>query len=254
MVTPSRYIPLSRARRLVCDLMRYAKKLPTIPNSRTIVIPELVAARRAAPVPVSWAAIFIRAFGLVARRHPKLRQCYVAFPWPRIYEHESSHCSVVVEREWAGEPIVLTARVRRPEEAPLLEIDGHIRRFRDDPLKSIPDFVDLLRYAKLPVLLRRLVLWAGFHLYPPKRIRHFGTFMFTSLAKFGVQQEHSIALVTSNFTVGPIDSAGRATARIVYDHRVMDGRDVARALVDIEATLNGEVLAELRALRAKEAA
>jgi hypothetical protein len=250
----NRYIPLSLARRLVCDLMHFAKPIPTIPLARAIRVPELVAARRAVLPNVSWAAIFVRAYGLLAKEHPHLRQVYVPFPWPRIYEHESSHCSLTVEREWNGEPILLTAKIRRPEESPLIEIDAAIRRFRDDPIESIPEFARLLNYARLPRLLRRLSLWSALSLYAPKRIKLFGTFMFSSLGNFGVEQVHPIALVTTHLSVGPIDSAGSATARIVYDHRVMDGRDISRAFVDLESILNGPVLAELRAMVRKEAA
>ena len=43
-----------------------------------------------------------------------------------------------------------------------------------------------------------------------------------------------------------IRTDGSADVRIVYDHRVLDGRGVARALVDLEAVMNGEMAEELR--------
>jgi pyruvate/2-oxoglutarate dehydrogenase complex dihydrolipoamide acyltransferase (E2) component len=36
--------------------------------------------------------------------------------------------------------------------------------------------------------------------------------------------------------------------RIIYDHRVMDGADVARALIRLEEVLNGEIVDELKRL------
>ena len=42
--------------------------------------------------------------------------------------------------------------------------------------------------------------------------------------------------------------------KIIYDHRVMDGRDVARALNEIERILQGEMLDEVSALRKRVAA
>ena len=41
---------------------------------------------------------------------------------------------------------------------------------------------------------------------------------------------------------------------IIYDHRVMDGATVARALQDLERVMQCEIVAELRYLRAVEAA
>jgi hypothetical protein len=40
----------------------------------------------------------------------------------------------------------------------------------------------------------------------------------------------------------------------MYDHRVMDGANVARALEELERVLKTEILAELRYLQAVEAA
>ena len=40
--------------------------------------------------------------------------------------------------------------------------------------------------------------------------------------------------------------AGRVVVKLIYDHRVLDGAYVARRLRDIEETLNGVILEELR--------
>jgi pyruvate/2-oxoglutarate dehydrogenase complex dihydrolipoamide acyltransferase (E2) component len=42
--------------------------------------------------------------------------------------------------------------------------------------------------------------------------------------------------------------------RLTYDHRVLDGGTVARALADLERYLTHELLAELRYLEAVDAA
>jgi hypothetical protein len=47
---------------------------------------------------------------------------------------------------------------------------------------------------------------------------------------------------------GPIDEKGSVTVRIHYDHRVMDGASIARALERFERILNGAVVDEIRAL------
>ena len=39
-----------------------------------------------APRPPGWAAIFVKAFYLVAKDQPVLRTLYLKWPWPRFYE------------------------------------------------------------------------------------------------------------------------------------------------------------------------
>jgi hypothetical protein len=47
---------------------------------------------------------------------------------------------------------------------------------------------------------------------------------------------------------GVIDSDGYVNVRIIYDHRVMDGAIVARALARLEQILNTSILDEIRSL------
>jgi hypothetical protein len=47
---------------------------------------------------------------------------------------------------------------------------------------------------------------------------------------------------------------GGLDVRIIYDHRVMDGTTVARALGDLERVLRHEIVAELRYMRGVDAA
>src|SRR5262249_24698583 len=63
----------------------------------------------------------------------------------------------------------------------------------------------------------------------------------------GAEQVHPISPLTTTFTYGPIDPAtGRIVVKLIYDHRVLDGAYIARRLQDIEDTLNGPILDELR--------
>ena len=47
-----------------------------------------------------------------------------------------------------------------------------------------------------------------------------------------------------------IATDGTVTVRLVYDHRVLDGAAVARALARLEEVLRGAVVAELRTMSA----
>jgi pyruvate/2-oxoglutarate dehydrogenase complex dihydrolipoamide acyltransferase (E2) component len=45
-----------------------------------------------------------------------------------------------------------------------------------------------------------------------------------------------------------IEPTGDVAVRVSYDHRVLDGADVARALASLERFIKHEILAELRYL------
>src|SRR6476620_9778117 len=82
-----RYLPVSYFRRLVTDLMHFSAAVPSVTIERRMDLARLVAARHACTPPLSWSAIFTKAFALVAARTPLLRTSYMKCPWPRFYEH-----------------------------------------------------------------------------------------------------------------------------------------------------------------------
>ena len=73
-------------RRLVADLMHASMRVPFVSLARPLNIRSLLEARAQAAQPLGWAAIFIKAFALVAKDQPVLRTLYVKWPWPAFYE------------------------------------------------------------------------------------------------------------------------------------------------------------------------
>jgi hypothetical protein len=242
-------IRLSPARKMVLEILHQARKVPTLPLSRAMRLPELVAARKAQPSPPSWAAIFMKAYGLVARRHPELRRAYIPWLRPHLYEHPHSNCTVLVEREWQGEQVVLMAKVRGPENQPLPAIDSYLRYLATADILEVGAFRQVLRLGRVPGFLRRYTFWRLLNLSGRKRAERMGTFVLSSLGRHGVEQHHPLSPLTTYVTFGPIGPAGDVTAKIIYDHRVMDGATVARSLVSLESTLGSEILEELTSLR-----
>jgi hypothetical protein len=239
-------IPLSVGRKLVEEVLYHARQVPSLPTSRDCRIPALVAARNQAIPPPSWMAIFLKAFASTARKHPELRRAWLPYPYRRIYEHPYSECSVLIEREWEGEPTVLIGRLRAPENMPLTLIHDHLRRFQTDDVWSVPHFRQYLRLGYLPRLFRRYAFWVSLYFSGAKRAKRFGTYSISSIGSLGAEQIHPITPLTTYFTFGPISAAGEVTVKFIYDHRVMDDRTVARALISLEEILNSELLAELR--------
>jgi hypothetical protein len=246
-------IPMHIGRRLVAEMMHHARKVPSIPLARTCRVPALVAARAAAAPPPSWMAIFMKAYGLVGQEIPELRRAWIPYPFPRIYEHPISECGVLMEREVEGEPVVLGAKVRGPETTPLARIDQHLKTFRETPVEKVTPFRQLLRLARVPWPLRRWFLWRVLWLSGHRRARRVGTFVISSLGNYGVEQQHPLTALSTYFTFGPIAADGAVTLKVIYDHRVMDGRTVARILVRLEEVLNGAVLDEVRGLARRAA-
>ena len=77
---------ISLPRRLIIDLMRASRDVPFVSLARTLDVRALLDARAAAARPPGFAAIFVKAFALVARDEPTLRTLYVKWPWPCFYE------------------------------------------------------------------------------------------------------------------------------------------------------------------------
>jgi hypothetical protein len=252
--TKGTQLKLSPARRLMIEMLRHARRIPSIPVARTLQIGATAEARaRAVPTP-SWTAIFIRAYGLVARRHPELRRTFIRLPWPHLYEHPTSVCAVGVEREWQGETILLGGKLRAPEEMSLEQIHRHLRYLKETPVWQVSDFRQVLRLGRMPGLLRRFLFWQTLYISGFKRAKRFGTFMVSSYGSLGAEQLHPLSTHTSLLTFGPISDKGSVVAKIIYDHRVLDGRCVGHCLADLEQVLRTEILAEILSLAGTQSA
>jgi hypothetical protein len=230
------------------ELLHHARRVPSLCLARTLNVAEVALALQEAQQPPSWTALFIRAYGRLSRLHPELRRALIPWPWQHFYEHPHSVCLVPVEREWLGERIVLPARFRSPEDMSLEEADSLLRHYREGPVWDIRPYRQVLRLAHLPWLLRRFSVWQSLYLSGYKRAKRFGTFALSSLGDQGAEQLHPLSPLTTHFTLGPIAADGELVAQILYDHRVLDSRCVARCLMDLEQILHEDILQELRAL------
>jgi len=249
-----RNIPLSTPRRLICDLMHFARKVPTVPVERRMKLGEVVMARRQAEPRPSWCAIFTKALAFVAAARSDLRRAYMTFPWPHLYEHHESVASVAFERQLDDADVVLFAPFRGPENHGLQEIDSWLRHCKESPVEKIPAFRRGLKISKLPLPLRRFIWWFGLNVWGRKRAHYMGTFGVSVYAGLGAASLHPLSPLTTVLNYGVIDANGEVDVRLIYDHRVLDGATVARALEEMERALNCEILAELRYFKAVEAA
>jgi hypothetical protein len=229
--------------------MHFVKRTPTVPVERKINVAAVAAARdRALPRP-SWCSIFTKAWGMACAAHPPLRRIYFGFPFERLYQHPHSVASVAVERPYGEENSVFFTQLNAPEQQALTEIDQRIKWFKDRPLGSSAIMRRQLLVARFPRFVRRSLWWMGLNLDGRLRVRMFGTYGVSAYSGLGASSLHPPTVGTSTISYGVIDAAsGDVTVRVSYDHRALDGADVARALTSLEGFLKHEILAELRYL------
>jgi hypothetical protein len=240
-----RSIPLSLPRRLICDLLHFAHRVPTVPVQRLMNLRALYDARNRAMPRVSWCALFLKGYGLMAQEVPHFRRTYMPFPYARLYEHPYSIASVAVERCYQTEEAVFFGHFRSPESQTLVMLDEALRHYKEAPLEEIGLFRRALLVSRFPRPLRRFFWWLGLNQSGYKRARRMGTFGVSVYSRLGSESLHPLSPLTSTLNYGVIGDDGTVTVRIIYDHRVMDGSTVARALALLEEILNHDIRAEL---------
>ncbi len=248
MQPQGRYIPLSLPRRWILDLLHFAKQMPSIPVERRMSLAPLVKAHVLANKKISWCAVFMKAYAMVIQRFPELRRSFLTWPWGRIYEHAGIVASVAIEREYRGEKAVFFAHLRGPQNQSLCQIDEHLRRFKTVPVEEIGLFRRALKVSRWPGPIRRFLWWISLNGSGPIRERRLGTFGVSVYASLGASSLHPLSPLTTTLNYGPFDAEGNIDVRLTYDHRVLDGAMIARALSMLEDVLCGSILEEVVAL------
>lgn len=241
---------ISLPRRLICDLMHASMGVPFVSLSRALQIRPLLEARAGAATQAGWAAMFVKAFAIVARDEPVLRTVYAKWPWPSLYELPNSVASVAIARVEDGEECVLPQRIAAPEAMALTAVDADIRRAKTAPIEDIPMFRKIMRATRLPLPLRRLSWAIGLN-FGRQRGNWFGSFAVSSVAAYGGGELHPITPGPFVVSYGVVEPNQSIQVVIRWDHRVTDAAPIARVLTRLEQVLNTEIAAELRATGSK---
>jgi hypothetical protein len=239
---------ISLPRRFLTDLMHASISVPFVSLRRTLHIRQLIEAREMMAQPPGFAAIFVKAFCLVAKEEPVLRTLYAKWPWPHFYELPRSVAAVAIARVEDGEDCVLPQKVTAAEELPLTEVDALIRHAKDAPVDEVPAFRKILQATRQPLPLRRLIWLVGIN-FGRQHANYFGNVAVTSVAAYGAGELHALSpgpYILSYGVVGPDRSIDVV---IRWDHRVTDAALIAKTLTRLEQVLNTEIAAELRAQR-----
>jgi hypothetical protein len=228
--------------------MHASLDVPFVSLARPLNVRALLEARAQATQPPGWAAIFVKAFALVAKSDPVLRTLYVKLPSPRFYELPRSVAMVAIARVENGEDCVLPQRVTAPDEMPLSEVDRQIRHAKQAPIEQVPAFRKMLGVTRLPLPLRRLLWWIGLNA-GRHRAKFFGSFGVTSVAAYGPGELHALSPGPFVLSYGAEKPDQTVDVVVRWDHRITDAALMARTLSRLEQVLNTEIAAELRATR-----
>jgi len=250
MSSQRRYRSVPLQRRWMNDLVHFGMKSHVMGHDTRINIAPLLAARAAKQPALGWTAIWMKALALVSLRRPELRTAYLPFPWARLYVHPEMACTVVIERTWQGASALFFQQYAGPEKVPLAELDHSLRRLKQVPVEEVGSFRRMIRLARPPVLVRRLIWRFGLYWSGPLRAKYFGISVLNPYPTGGrVIQSTMPASFMLYF--GVIEPNGDAQIQAFYDHRIMDGVELYRILRDLEATLNRDLVAEIDAMSAK---
>jgi hypothetical protein len=245
-----RSLPISIPRLFITDLLHFAQKVPLCTMQRTMHLAPVAAARaRLTPRP-GWCALFTKAYAIVAAKRPSLRWVYIPWPRPHFYEHPCSIASIALERCWEDEDAIFFTHLRGPDNQSVTQIEEHLRHCKNDPIETIPIFRRMIYTTKLPRPLRRMLWRIGLYSSGARRARHLGTFGVSVTAALGAAGLRPLSPLTTNLSYGVIQPDSSLDVRVTYDHRVLDGGAVARALADLEEVLTGQILAELHSMAA----
>jgi hypothetical protein len=246
-------IPASR--RLTWDLLWFHKDVPLCAHDRKMDLKQVAEAREACAVRIGWPVLFLKAFAIVARDIPELRQTWYRWPWSHLYQHPNSVGTMTVHREIAGVPWLFWGLVTSPDDKALSDIQEEADHFRDAEPGVV--FRKQRKLSRLPTLIRRAIWWWNLNIATHGRASRIGTFFLSTLSSRGAEIQLPPSVHTCCLTYGPLDEQGVCRVTIGYDHRVMDGALIATVLQRLEETLKtvlGSELSQLTTTNAKKAA
>jgi hypothetical protein len=246
-----RWKKLTPARTLVTDIVTIANRMPLAPLLREFDLPELDQLRRQVRPRLSWTVLMMKAYAIVAKRHPELRQIFMRRPFAHIYEHPQNIAQVTITREVAGETRLFFARFHRPEETSLIKLQQQYEFVRRAPLDEVKQFQHQITFARVPAILRKPLWWLLTDWWGSKRALYMGTFgMSISCFREVLGVLH---LGPSTTTVGydMFPRKGKTRITLTFDHRILDGKPAVDILEALYQTISTEITAEVRRLASK---
>jgi len=250
--TQDGFVKLPDSRHFIIDFLYFAKKVPSQPAERTGNFLELDQLRKGTNYRIGWAAIFTRAYAVMANRHPVLRQRICEWPWMRLYQKPEQEAKICVSREYKGEKWLFFFGINKPEGKSLTEIQQELIRASTAPIDTIPAFARQTKYHRVPRFIRRLYWRLALNFPNLCCDAAKGTFGLTSTAPWNATIIHPPSAGHIVLTYSPMDEQGDMQFTLVYDHRIFDGATAAQFLAELEDVLQNQIKNELELLRNRQ--
>jgi hypothetical protein len=239
---------LTLSQRLAIDLLRFTVGVPSHTERMRLNLAAVAAARAQSAARPRWMAVFVKAYAMVANEIPDLRRAYLGLPRPHFYEYPTSIAMFVLDREHEGDKFHFNYTIKNPAALPLAEIDRLITHALKQPIDQVREYRRAVIVARLPTPLRRFLMWLGYNI-GRQRPKYFGTFAVTTHTEGRLSG--LLCAWTTRLSYGRLADDGTMDVRVAVDHRVIDGPTGERALLRLEAILNGPIAEELRAASAR---
>jgi hypothetical protein len=243
---------ISLSRRVIIDLMRASADIPFVAVRRTLSIGRLAAARKSLRNRPAWAAIFAKAFAILAAEQPVLRRVYLKWPWPHFYEFPQTLAMIVVAPDATPDGVLLFP-VKAPDLSSLAEADAMIRSAKSQPIEATPFFRKTMMVTRLPQPLRRLAWAIGLN-FGRQRGNYLGTLLVTSVAAFGGGEVEALGPQSFILSYDKVSDDGAIDVMIRWDHRIADAAFIGGELSRLEQILNNQLADEILAMVANERA
>jgi hypothetical protein len=234
---------IPKYRQTVMDLLAAARGVPAFPLFRTLELSSVDAQRRTSSIRIGWTALFLKAYAIVCRDVPELRERFVRYPIGYLYRHPTSVASVTVHRTVGEIERLIWSRFSQPDQLPLEQIQEQLSAATTQPLENV--YREGMMLERNPWLLRRLSWWFVTRWSGRKHAKHIGTFSISSLGGNGCLNAFHPLVTTTSLAMGPLSPDGRMEVVLICDHRVLDGMLASRALAMLETTLCGPITEEL---------
>jgi len=239
----------TRDRGLGGDIARVSQRIPLFPVDRTMSLAPVAVARDTAAERIGWAAIFLKAYALVAREMPPLRTWLARRGGllPRLVTAPRSVATLAINRHESGHDRLFFIRIKHPESRTLAELQQVIHDHATRPVAEI--FKRQAELEMVPGPLRRAILRWNMRSPSPKRATRLGTFSLSTLAGLGATNRMHPTLCATSLSYAPLEADARCVVTLICDHRVLDGATAARALQWLEQALTSDIVAELSGRR-----
>ncbi len=243
-----RKIPIPFSRKCMMDFIYFSKKMSyhLVSAETHFNLQALSAIRKQCAKPISWYAIFIKAFAYISQQYPELRQHLFSYPYTYLYQYSRVVAVLAIEREIQNENMVMYLKIDSPEKLSLESIAQMIHDSKTQAPEENLNFRRFLKFNRFPFLLRRLYWWMGIHL-PIFRLHYFGTFGVT-----GAGKDLTSLSIKSPVGINFVFNSQTGLFRLFWDHRLFDGVIVNHMLNDLEYYLNGPILQELEKMAQNE--